>query len=213
MFKPIRWKTFARDFVVIQMGFALFGLAIATLIRADLGTSAWVMLEVALSQITGLTPGTLSVITGFVVLVVSLIMRERIGWGTLGNMLFIGPWEDLALWLIPPVEDNLLLQAAMLLAAILMIGMASAIYIGVDAGAGPRDSLMMAVKRTGGWSLRRARGSIEVFLVLLGWALGGPAGIGTLVYAILIGPAVQWGFKLFNVQLHRAEMQETAKIK
>lgn len=213
MFIPIRWKTFARDFVVIQMGFALFGLAIATLIRADLGTSAWVMLEVALSQITGLTPGTMSVISGFVVLVVSLILRERIGWGTLGNMLFIGPWEDLALWLIPPVRDNLPLQAAMLLAAILMIGMASAIYIGVDAGAGPRDSLMLAVKRIGGWSLRRARGSIEVPLVLLGLSLGGPAGIGTLVYAILIGTAVQWGFKLFKVQTHGTAMPEPAKAK
>jgi uncharacterized membrane protein YczE len=213
MFKPIRWKTFVRDFIVIQMGFALFGLAIATLIRANLGTSAWVMFEVALSQITGLTPGTMSVITGFVVLVVSLIMRERIGWGTLGNMLFIGPWEDLALWLIPPVKGNLPLQAAMLLAAILMIGMASAIYIGVDAGAGPRDSLMLALKRTSGWSLRRTRSSIEVLLVLLGWALGGPAGFGTLVYAILIGLSVQWGFKLFKVQTHRPAMPEPAKVK
>jgi uncharacterized membrane protein YczE len=203
MFKPIRWKTFARDFVVIQMGFALFGLAIATLIRANLGTSPWVMLEVALSQISGLTPGTLSVIIGLVVLIGSLVLRERIGWGTLGNMLFIGPFEDLALSLIPPVTGNLVLQASMLLASILMMGLASAIYIGVDAGAGPRDSLMLAVKRTSGWSLGRARGSIEVILVVLGWLLGGPAGIGTVVFSILIGPSVQWSFKLFNVQPHR----------
>jgi uncharacterized membrane protein YczE len=211
MLKPMHWKTFPRDFVVIQIGFALFGLAIAILIRANLGTSPWVMLQVALSQITGLTPGTISVINGFVVLIVALILRERIGWGTLGNILFIGPWEDLALWLIPPVKDNLPLQAAMLLAAIVMIGIASAIYIGVDAGAGPRDSLMLAVKKTSGWSLRRTRGSIEVPVVLLGWALGGPAGFGTLIYAILIGSAVQWGFKLFNVQTHPAALPETTK--
>jgi uncharacterized membrane protein YczE len=200
MFKPIRWKTFGRDFVVIQLGFALFGLAIATLIRANLGTSPWVMLEVALSQILGLTPGTMRVIIGLVVLIGSFILRERIGWGTLGNMLFIGPFEDLALSLIPPVTGNLPLQTTMLLASILMMGLASAIYIGVDAGAGPRDSLMLAVKRTSGWSLRRARGSIEVVLVLIGWLLGGPAGIGTVVFAILIGPAVQWGFKLLYVE-------------
>jgi uncharacterized membrane protein YczE len=203
MFKPVRWSSFVRDFVVIQCGFALFGFAIATLIRANLGTSPWVMLEVALAQITGLTPGTLSVIIGLVVLFGSLLLRERIGWGTLGNMLCIGPFEDLGLYLIPPVTDNLLLQTGMLLTSILMMGLASAIYIGVDAGAGPRDSLMLSVKRVSGWSLRRTRGSIEVILVILGLLLGGPAGIGTVVFAILIGPSVQWGFKVFGVQPHQ----------
>ena len=213
MLKPIRWKTFARDFVVIQVGFALFGLAIATLIRANLGTGPWTILGVALSQISGLTPGTMTVLIGFVVLSGSLILRERIGWGTLCNILFIGPWEDLALSLIPSVMDNLPLQAAMLLGAILLMGLATAIYIGVDAGAGPRDSLMLAVKRTSGWSLRQARGSIEVTLVLLGWLLDGPAGIGTVVFAVLIGPAVQWGFKLFNVLPHHPVESESATAK
>ena len=202
MLKPIRWKTFPRDFIVIQIGFALFGLAIAILIRANLGTSPWVMLEVALSQITGLTPGTMSVITGFVILIGALILREQIGWGTLGNILFIGPWEDLALSFIPSVTHNLPVQLPMLLASVLIMGMASAIYIGVDAGAGPRDSLMLAVKRISGWSLRRARGSIEIIVVLLGWLLGGPIGIGTVIFALLIGTSVQWGFKLFKVQPH-----------
>jgi len=133
MLKPIQWKTFWRDFLVIQIGFAIFGLSIATLIRANLGTSPWVMLEVAFAQITGLTPGTLSVIIGFVVLLGALAMRERIGWGTLGNIIFIGPWEDFALRFIPPVENKLFLQLGMLLAAALLMGMASAIYIGVNA--------------------------------------------------------------------------------
>ena len=203
MFQPIRWKTFLRDFFVIQVGFALFGLAIATLIRANLGTSPWVMVEVAFSQITGLTPGTVSVLVGFAVLGFSVILREQIGWGTLGNMLFIGPWEDLALAWIPPVTGSPVLQGAMLLAAIIMMGLASAIYIGVQAGAGPRDSLMLAVKRISGWSLRRTRGTIEVVLVLLGWFLGGPAGVGTVIFAILIGPSVQAGFKFFRVETDR----------
>jgi uncharacterized membrane protein YczE len=142
-----------------------------------------------------------------------LVLRERIGWGTFGNMIFIGPFEDLALYLIPPVTGNLILQSLMLLASVVMMGMASAIYIGVNAGAGPRDSLMLGVKRTSGWSLRRARGTIEVFLVLLGWLLGGPAGIGTVVFAILIGPAVQWGFKIFKVQPHRSVETEPVILK
>lgn len=203
MIKPVRWKTFWRDMLVIQAGFALFGLSIALLIRASLGTSPWVMLEVALSQITGLTPGTLSVIIGFVVLVGALAMREQVGWGTLGNILFIGPWEDVGLNLIPAAAGNLPVQIAMLLGSVLGIGLASAIYIGVDAGAGPRDSLMLAVKRISSWSLRRSRGTIEVILVLLGWLLGGPIGVGTLMFSLLIGPSVQWGFKLFKVEPHK----------
>jgi uncharacterized membrane protein YczE len=212
MFKPIRWRTFPRDFIVAQIGFVLFGLSIALLIRANLGTGPWSMLEVALSQILGLTPGTMSVMIGLVVLAVALAMRERIGWGTLGNIMFVGPWEDLALSFIPSVTGNLLLQFIMLLAGILIMGVASAIYIGVDAGAGPRDSLMLAVKRISGRSLRLARGGIEVPLVLVAWLLGGPAGIGTVLFAILIGPSVQWAFKLFNVQLHRPVEPESVSM-
>lgn len=212
MLKPIRWKTFPRDFIVIQVGFALFGLAIALLIRANLGTSPWVILEVALAQITGLSPGTLSVLTGFVILIGALALREQIGWGTLGNILFIGPWEDLALYFIPPVENNIPVQLGMLLSAAVIMGLASAIYIGVDAGAGPRDSLMLAVKRISGWSLRGARGTIEIFVVLVGWLLGGPIGIGTVIFALVIGPCVQWGFKLFKVQPHRALESQPAVV-
>ena len=202
VFKPIRWNTFFRDFIVIMSGFALFGLSIATLIRANLGTSPWVMLEVALSQRTGLSTGSFTVIVGALVLSGSLVLREQIGWGTIGNTLFIGPWIDVFLGLIPVVEGFFLLQLGMLLAAVVMMGLASAIYIGVDAGAGPRDSLMLAVKRTRNWSLRRARATIEVIVVLLGWLLGGPIGVGTLIFAFLIGPSVQWAFKLLKVRPH-----------
>lgn len=207
MLKPIRWNTFIRDLLRIQIGFLLFGTAIALLIRGNIGTSAWAVLEVALSKILGVTPGTMTVIMGFLVLSGALIMREQIGWGTLANILSIGPWEDLALSTIPSVTNNLPLQIGMLLLAIFLMGMASAIYIGVDAGAGPRDSMMLAIKRTTGVSLRLARGIIEVIVVTIGWLLGGPAGIGTLVFALLVGPSVQWGFKLFNVHPHGPEAQ------
>ncbi len=203
MLKPVRWKSLPRDLLVIESGFFLFGVAIATMIRANLGTSAWAVLEVALAKKIGLTPGTMSVIVGFIVLTGGLLLKEQMGWGTLANILSIGPWEDLFLRLIPPVNDNLPLQAAMLLAAIAVMGVASAVYIGVDAGAGPRDTLMLAFKRRFGWSVRRARGSIEVTVVTLGWLLGGPAGVGTLVFALLIGPSVQWGFRLFKVNPHK----------
>ncbi len=210
MFKPIRWKTFFRDFLVIQIGFSLFGFSIALLIQANLGTSPWAVLTVAFAQLSGLTPGTLTVIIGLVVLAGALILREQIGWGTLTNILFIGPWLDLALWMIPSVSKNIPLQLIMFLCAVLMMGIATAIYISVNAGAGPRDSLMLALNRTRGWSVRRARVVIEVSVVIVGWLLGGPAGIGTLGFALLIGPAVQWSFKLFNVQPHHTVESESA---
>jgi uncharacterized membrane protein YczE len=203
MFKPIHWKTFWRDFIVIQAGFIIMGFSIASMIRANLGTSAWAVLEVAISQIIGITPGTVTVLMGFLVLSGALILREKIGWGTLANILSIGPWMDVALWLIPSIGKPLPLQIAMLLGGILGMGLGSAIYIGVDAGAGPRDSLMLAIRRTTGISIRLARGIIEVTVVAVGWLLGGPAGIGTVVFALLIGPSVQAGFKLLKVEPHK----------
>jgi uncharacterized membrane protein YczE len=212
MIKPIRWNTFLRDFAVIQIGFLLYGLAITLMIRGQLGTSAWAVLEVALADILNITIGTMTVVMGFVVLVSAVLMREQLGWGTLGNILSIGPWVDLCMALVPNVENNLLLQTAMLLVAILLMGLASAIYIGVDAGAGPRDSLMLAIHRKTGVSIRTARAIIEVTVVTIGWLLGGPAGVGTVVHAVLIGPAVQWGFRLFNVQPHKESEDVQAGI-
>jgi hypothetical protein len=139
-------------------------------------------------------------------------LQEKIGWGTLSNIIFIGLWEDFFLWLIPSVKDSPVIQFGILFGAILAMGIASAIYIGVDAGAGPRDSLMLAVKRKTGLSIRVARACIELGVVLVGWLLGGPLGVGTLIIAILIGPAVQWGFKLFNVQPHKNLAEATVLV-
>jgi len=207
MFKPIIWKTFPRDFLVIQIGFALFGLSIALMIRSNIGTTPWAVLEVALSQLTNIRPGRISIVVGLVVLLGSLALREKIGWGTLANILFIGLWEDMFLSYIPPIENNLLLQGAMLFSAIFIMGFASAIYIGVDAGAGPRDSLMLAFHRTTGLSIRLGRAIIEIIVVTIGWFLGGPLGFGTVFFALLIGPAVQWAFKLLKVQTHKPETE------
>ena len=203
MFKPIRWNTFIVDFIRIQIGFFMFGIAVALMVRGNLGTSAWAVLEVALAPKFHLSIGTMTVTMGFMVLSGALLMREKVGWGTLTNILCIGPWEDFWLARIPSVTGNLLLQSGMLLFAIFLMGLASAIYIGVDAGAGPRDSMMLAIKRITGISIRAARAIIEVTVVTIGWLLGGPAGIGTVVYAVLVGPAVQLGFKVFNVQPHK----------
>ena len=208
MLKPIRWNTFLRDFIVIQIGFLLYGLAIALIVRANLGTGTWVVLEVALANILGIKIGTMTVYMGFFVLILALALREQVGWGTLGNILSIGPWLNLFLDLIGTVDNNLALQIGMFLLGILVQGIATAVYIGVDAGAGPRDSLMLAIHRATGVSIRLARGAIEVIVVLIGWLLGGPLGFGTVIFALLIGPSVQWAFKLFRVQPHKPDLVE-----
>jgi uncharacterized membrane protein YczE len=210
MLKPIRWNTFIRDFIVIQIGFLLYGLAIALIVRANLGTGTWVVLEVALANILGIKIGTMTVYMGFMVLVIALILREQVGWGTLANILSIGLWLNLFLDLISTPNDHLPLQGGMFLLGVLIQGIATAVYIGVDAGAGPRDSLMLAIHRTTGVSLRVARGAIEIIVVLIGWLLGGPLGFGTVVFALLIGPSVQWAFKLFKVEPHKPEIAEAA---
>ena len=203
MFKPIRWNGFLRDFLVAQFGFAIYGLAIALMIQVNLGTGPWAVLAVALSDIAHTTPGTMVILTGVLVLLIALALKEQVGWGTLGNILFIGPWLDLFLLFIPSLAGKPILQGIWLLISITLTGIATAIYIGVNAGAGPRDSLMLAVSRVSGKSVRFARSVIEVLVVILGWYLGGPVGIGTLAFAVLIGPLVQVFFKLFRVQPHK----------
>ena len=210
MLKSIRWNTFFRDFLVIQIGFLLYGLAIALIVHADLGTGTWLVLEVALANMLGIKIGTMTVYMGFFVLIIALALREQVGWGTLGNILSIGPWLNLFLDLFSTPKDNLTMQIGMFLLGVLIQGIATAVYIGVDAGAGPRDSLMLAIHRTTGVSIRLARGAIEVIVVLIGWLLGGPLGLGTVIFALLIGPSVQWAFKLFKVHPHKPEFVEAA---
>jgi len=200
MLKPINWKTFPRDFLISQLGFAIYGLSIALIIQAELGTGPWAVLAVALADISGTTPGTMLIATGIVVLVGAVLMKEKIGWATLANILFIGPWTDLFLFILPSLEGKLWLQIPGMLIAVILSGIATAVYISVNGGAGPRDSLMLAVSRTSGQSVQLSRGIIEVLVVILGWILDGPVGVGTLAFALLIGPLVQVFFKVLNVK-------------
>jgi len=202
MFKPIDWNTFPKKFMIAQVGFFLFGSGIALIIQAKLGTGSWEVLAVALSDITGLSPGTMIILSGLVALVIAIILGEEVGWGTVGNMLFIGPWADFFLQVIPSVDEQLYLRILMLLGSIALVGIASAIYISVGAGAGPGDSLMLAINRNLGWSIRLSRAVLELLVLSAGWLLGGPVGVGTVVFSFLVGPAVQFGFKLLNVSPH-----------
>ena len=199
---PINRQRVWRDLFVIQIGFAMFAFAIAIVIRANLGASSWAVLEVALAQIFRITPGAAAVLVGALVLLIALGLREPIGWGTVVNILSIGPWEDFFLWLLPTVEGNIFMQLLYLTVGLIAMSIGSAIYIGINAGAGPRDSLMMAVARTTPLDVRSARIIIETTVVAVGWIFGGPLGVGTVLFALLIGPGVQVAFRTFRMETY-----------
>ena len=205
--KPVI-KSFVRDFAIIQLGFAFFAFAIAIVIQANIGATSWAVLEIALARIFNITPGTAAVIVGATVLLLALTLREPIGWGTVANIVSIGPWEDLFLSLIPQANANLPLQLIYLFAGLIAMSLGSAIYIGVNAGAGPRDSLMMAIARRTPLDVRTARVIIESIAVLTGWLLGGPLGVGTILFALLIGPGVQLAFRLFDMETYARKYPE-----
>ncbi len=193
------WRQFARDFAVIQFGFLLFGLSIAIMVQANLGTSPWVVLEVALTHYLPITLGEATILVALVITGIDMLLRQPLGWGTIANMLSIGIWIDVVKPFVPAISGNVWLQIPYLLLGALIMGFATAVYVGVNAGAGPRDSLMLAITRLGKVSVRASRTVIEIGVVLLGWLLGGPVGLGTLIFALAIGPAVQLAFRLLRV--------------
>jgi len=193
------WRRFARDFFIIQIGFLLFGLAINVLVQASVGLDSWDVLQMALTYHFPITLGESSIVVAFLVILADIALKESLGWGTIANMIFIGVWIDALKPYVPSVPQIFLVQIAYLLLGTLVMGFATAIYIGVDAGAGPRDTLMLAISRLGKVSVRVARTCIEITVVAVGWLLGGPAWLGTLIAAITIGPAVQFGFKVLHV--------------
>ena len=199
-FRWMGWRRFAYDFLVIQFGFVLFGLSIDMMVRANLGLGPWDVLHMALTYHLPITLGEASIGVALVVVLLDVILREPLGWGTIANMIFIGVWIDILKPFVPSVPSVFWIQIAYLLLGTIVMGFATAIYIGVDAGAGPRDSLMLALSRLSKTSVRRARTILEISAVAVGWLLGGPAWLGTLVFALAIGPAVQLAFKLLRVR-------------
>ncbi len=196
------WRQFIRDFIVIQIGFLLFGISIVMMVKANLGTTPWVVFEVALTQYLPITLGQAVIIIAILISVIDLALRQLLGWGTLANTLSIGLWIDWLTPYLPAVPPNLWIQIPYLLLSVLVMGFATAIYVGVNAGAGPRDSLMLAISRRAKVSVRVARAIIEVVVVVIGWLMRGPLGIGTVIFALAIGPAVQFAFRLLKVKPH-----------
>lgn len=187
-----------RRLIQLFLGLALYGLSIALVIRSGLGGNPWDVFHQGVSGHTGISIGTVIIITGASVLFLWIPLRQRPGIGTISNVFMIGIFADFGLWLLPQ-ESTLPWAWVMLLSGIVLNGIAGGAYIGAGLGPGPRDGLMTGlVKRTGG-SVRIVRTSIELVVLAIGWMLGGTAGIGTVIYALAIGPIVHRTLPMFTI--------------
>jgi uncharacterized membrane protein YczE len=173
--------------VQLFAGLILYGISLALLIRAGLGLAPWDVLHQGLARITGTSVGQMVIAVSFVVLLAWIPLRQRPGFGTIANALLVGVAVDLTMLVIDDVKA-LPWRLLLLIAGVALNGLATALYIGASLGPGPRDGLMTGVVARTGRSVRLVRTVIELAVLVLGWLLGGTVGVGTVLYAISIGP-------------------------
>ncbi|MFJ8661446.1 YitT family protein [Streptomyces sp. NPDC093795] len=187
-----------RRLVQLYVGLTLYGASSALLVRTGLGLEPWNVLHQGLAEKTGLTMGVVTTVLGAAVLLLWIPIRQRPGLGTVSNVLVIGLAMDGALALLPDVH-GLAARIPLLAAGIVLNGVATGLYIAARFGPGPRDGLMTGLHRLTGRSIRLVRTAIEVGVVATGFLLGGSVGVGTVLYAVAIGPLAQFFLRWFAV--------------
>jgi uncharacterized membrane protein YczE len=188
-----------RRLVQLFSGLVLYGVSMALMIDADLGLDPWDVLHQGLSRVTGISFGLVVIGLGIPILLLWIPLRQRPGFGTLANLVVIGFAVDGALNLLPAVH-GLPARVAYLAGGVLLNGIATGLYIGSRFGPGPRDGLMTGLKgRFPQLSLRLVRACIELSVLTVGFLLGGTVGVGTVVYALAIGPLVHVFIPMFTV--------------
>ncbi|MBJ8958268.1 membrane protein YczE [Citrobacter youngae] len=179
-----------RRLLQLYVGLALYGVSTAMFVRADLGADPWNVFHLGVANLLSMNIGLVIIAVGVLVLLAWIPLRQRPGFGTLSNVIMIGLAADAALAVIPGFE-SLLTRSGLLVAAVILNALATSLYIGAGFGAGPRDGLMTGIHARTGWSVRTIRTAIEVSVLLSGWLLGGTVGVGTVLYALAIGPLIQ----------------------
>jgi len=187
-----------RRLIQLYAGLVLYGASSALLVEAGLGLEPWNVLHQGLAELTGLTIGVVSIVVGAAVLLLWIPLRQRPGLGTVSNVFVVGLAMDGTLALVPDVR-SLAVRVPLLLAGIVLNGAATGLYISARFGPGPRDGLMTGLHRRTGRSIRLMRTGVEVAVVATGFALGGTVGIGTVLYAVSIGPLAQLFLRVFDV--------------
>lgn len=189
-----RWSPRPGTLLVLVVGLSFFGLGEALIVQGGLGVSPWTVLAQGLSVRTGLTIGWTSLVIGAVVLALWIPLRERPGLGTLVNILVISAVLEVGVRTLPAPSAPAL-QAVFVLLGVGSVGLGSGLYLTCNLGPGPRDGWMTGLHHRTGWPVSRVRMGIEALVLVLGWLLGGTVGLGTVVFALLIGPSVGLGLR------------------
>lgn len=179
-----------RRLVQMMIGLTGFGLSLAMLLRSGLGGAPWDVFHAALAERLGATVGSMSIAVSFVLLLLWIPLRERLGIGTVANAIWVGVSIDLGMLILPEAR-SLPVAIALMLLGVVVNGISGAVYIGAQLGAGARDGLMTALSRVLSRPVGPVRIVLEVIVLVTGWLLGGPLGLGTVVYAIALGPVIQ----------------------
>lgn len=185
---PLRVRP-VRRLSQLYLGLAIYATSMALQVESRLGNHPWDVFHQGLARHLGLSFGTITIIVGGVVLLLWIPLRQRPGFGTVSNVVCIGIFVDAALAAVP-TPHAMPVRIAYLVGSVLLCGLATGLYIGARLGPGPRDGLMTGLAARG-YSLRLVRTAIEVMVVVVGFSLGGTVGVGTVVYALAIGPVVQ----------------------
>ncbi len=196
-----RWRPTPLQLVQVVVGLWIFGIGEALLVASELGNSPWTVLAEGVSKHTPLSIGGATLAIGAAVLLCWIPIRERPGVGTVLNSIVIGISIDVTLSLLPSI-DALGARWASMLCGIAVVGLGSGIYLTAALGPGPRDGLMTGLHARNGWPLAAVRTCIELTAVTIGWLLGGTVGVGSLLFALLIGHAVSYSVR--TLQPHAA---------
>lgn len=184
-----RWRTKPLTLVILLLGFVCFGVGEALLVIAGIGVSPWTVLAQGISRHTGLTLGTATFLISGTVLLLWIPLRERPGLGTILNSFTIGYVMEFTVNVLPHPQQ-LWLKLACDVAGILIVGIGSALYLTTNLGPGPRDGLMTSLHHRTGIRVSRVRLGLEIVVLIVGWTLGGNVGLGTVLFALLIGRSV-----------------------
>ncbi|MFJ4016920.1 YitT family protein [Microbacterium sp. NPDC090014] len=212
VFLPIA-ATSRRDVVerIVQLlvGLFLYGMALGLMVRGGIGVAPWDVLALGIAGNAGIGYGVVTVLVSVLVLLLWIPLRQRVGLGTLLNALLVGPSADLALFLLP-VPPSVWVGAPMFVAGLLLLAFATGLYIAADFGPGPRDGLMTGLVGRTGWPVWLVRTLIEGSVLLIGFLLGGPVGVGTVLFAFGVGPLIGW-FLPWTTRVRAARSRQLAR--
>ena len=187
--KPLNLKPRISTFFFLCFGLILFGLGEGLLIVSAAGASPWTVFAQGIYLNVGLSIGMITIIVSFVVLILWLPLNQKPGIGTILNALIIGLMIDICIKFVPTPE-NYISQLFLAIIAVLTVGLGGGIYLVANLGAGPRDGLMIGLQKKTNLPIATVRATLEITVMSIGWYLGGTVGVGTLLFAFGIGPAV-----------------------